>query len=408
MSRLTWAWLGVAALSAGAAGVFYYSSRSGEGVGRVALPVGKVETLARVITPPPARDDHEERIPAPALRDDVANDGFVGGVMEDDSGEGLTLIYPGENDLYADETGEGDAEFGFSADDVVITIPGAASRGAAPAVAASLTRVVTPIPDPDPELMRKSALGATPRVAPDGRRASRYYARPYRGEKGEPKVALVVSGLGLNPSVTERAIDNLPPEISLSFAPYSKDLAFWTEKARKAGHEVIIELPMEGYGPNQEALGPAALMTARSADDNLQRLDWLMSRFGAYAAATNYQGAKFAADAAAIGPVLRKLDEAGVGYIDDTGAAERAGARADLATVTRMIPSATHEDDRAIVRRELAALTEIAVRDGAALGKTYAYAATIDEIAEWSKGLEKAGVSPAPATALLRRGGGAR
>lgn len=406
LSRLTWAWLGAAAIFAGGAGLVYQTSRDGSGVGRIALPVGEMETLARIITPP-SRGAGEERI-APPVAVAAADDAPVEGDYPDELGDdsGLALIYPGVGDMFAGEAGEGDAE--FAADDIIITIPGVTDRQAAPARAASLTGIVRPIPDPDPALLRQTALGLAPRIAPDGRRPSQYYARPFDGADGAPKVALLVSGLGLNSAVTERAIDELPPEVSLSFAPYAKNLDFWTEKARRAGHEVVIELPMEGYGPGQDALGPAALTTARAAADNLQRLDWLMARFGGYAAATNYQGAKFSADAAAMAPVLRHLEAAGVGYVDDTGAAQRAGARAELATVTRMIPAAASESDRALVRRELAALVEIARRDGAALGKTYAYAATIDEIVAWSASLDREEVVHAPASALLRRSGGGR
>ena len=47
-------------------------------------------------------------------------------------------------------------------------------------------------------------------------------------------------------------------------------------------------------------------------------------------------------------------------------------------------------------------MEQIAERDGMALGKTYAYAATIDEIAAWTRALEKKGIAHAPASALLR------
>ncbi|MHA7873152.1 MAG: divergent polysaccharide deacetylase family protein, partial [Hyphococcus sp.] len=173
---------------------------------------------------------------------------------------------------------------------------------------------------------------------------------------------------------------------------------------RDAGHEVLIELPMEGYGGNQKALGAAALLTSRSAEENLQRLDWLLSRFGGYFAATNYMGAKFSAEPAALKPVLDKLRDAGVAYIDDTGAARTSAQSAAVAwtSVNRMIPPAPTERARSAVRQELAALEQIAARDGAALGKTYAYAATLDEIVDWAQSLENKSVVPAPASALLR------
>ena len=67
-----------------------------------------------------------------------------------------------------------------------------------------------------------------------------------------------------------------------------------------------------------------------------------------------------------------------------------------------MIPAAADDADRRAVQRELAMLEQIAERDGMALGKTYAYAATIDEIAAWTRALEKKGIAHAPASALLR------
>ncbi|MCK5749190.1 MAG: divergent polysaccharide deacetylase family protein, partial [Oricola sp.] len=136
--------------------------------------------------------------------------------------------------------------------------------------------------------------------------------------------------------------------------------------------------------------------------------DWLMARFGGYFAATNYMGSKFSADADALAPVLEKLRAAGVGYIDDTGAAGRAGGGLAMATVSRMIPAAADEAGLRAVKRELAQLEQIAERDGVALGKTYAYAATIDEIAHWARTLEDKGFEAAPASSLLRTAAASR
>lgn len=409
LGRLAWAWLCAFAVLAGGAGYFIHAARSGEGAQRIALPVGQLERLARA---PEPRPGGEERIAAPAVRIASGVPGEAPDMMDGEEGEdSLTLIYPGESEIFdgleddviEDEDYAGDDAGDDASGDIVITIPGARNR-AASARAASLTAPVLAIPDPDEALLRATALGKTPRIAPDGRKSVAYYARPFEGDRAAPRIAILVGGLGLNAAVTERAIDDLPPEVSLSFAPYAKNLDFWTKKARQAGHEVLIELPMEGYGANTQALGAAALLTSRSPEENLQRLDWLMSRFGAYFAATNYLGARFSADEAAMAPVLKRLKEAGVGYIDDTGAAKRAGAQSGLpmATVSRMIPAAAGDEDLRAVKRELAELEQIAKRDGLALGKTYAYAATIDEIAAWVKTLEEKGIAPAPASALLR------
>ena len=230
------------------------------------------------------------------------------------------------------------------------------------------------------------------------------YAQRDFESTGAPQIAIIVGGLGLNTALTERAIDELPSNISLAFAPYAKNLDFWTRKARQAGHEVIIELPMEGYGGNPDALGAAGLLTSRKPQDNLQRLDWLLARFGGYFAATNYQGAKFSTDPEALATVMKRLRQSGVAYIDDTGAALDVARKegAAVATVSRVIPPAPDDSKRSTVRRELRALEQTARKNGAALGKTYAYATTIDEISAWAKSLQENGFEAAPASAVLQ------
>ncbi len=394
ISRLAWAWTGAFLMVVSAGALILKASYSGEGANRIALPVGQIERLARA--------PREERLAAPAAPIET---GAVETTMEsaDEAGAGLTLIYPGEEEtaLLDDEEESGE---------IVITIAGQRAQPALSPQAASLAAPARAIPDPDPALLASTPLGEIPRIAPDGRAPLRYYARRFEGDGGAPRVAIIVGGLGLNSAVTERAIDELPADISLSFAPYAKDLEFWTEKARRAGHEVLIELPMEGYGGNAQALGAAALLSSRTPEENLQRLNWLMARFGGYVAATNYQGAKFSADGDAIAPVLRALKEAGVGYVDDTGAARRAGAQIGLpmASVTRIIPASADPQSVPAIRRELAALEQAAARDGAAIGKTYAYATTIDEIVAWSRTLEGKGLAAAPASGLLQAGAAAR
>ncbi|WP_411816911.1 divergent polysaccharide deacetylase family protein [Hyphococcus sp. DH-69] len=410
-SRLTWAWLSAFVITVTIGGFVIRDAMNGGGVARIALPVDEIETVARVaevhrkngpLATVPALRDGDGSAPAEETTDMLAS-GDAFGQDEDNS---LTLIYPGLDDPFGDDEYSGDD---YSGDEIVITITGNDKPAAQPQLA-SLGPMVQPIPDPDAALMRQTALGQIPKISPDGRKAVEYYAKPFDGGHSTPKIALIIGGLGLNSAITERAIDDLPPEVSLSFAPYAKDLEFWTEKARNAGHEVLIELPMEGYGGNQQALGAASLLTSRTPQENLQRMDWLMSRFGGYFAATNYMGAKISADEASIVPILKKLKEAGVGYVDDTGAAKQyaIGLGLPITTVTGIIPAAASKEDRSKVRRELAKLERIAEQDGRAVGKTYAYATTIDEIVEWSRRLEEKGITAAPASALLQTSAVAR
>ena len=400
LSRLTLAWLGAFGVVVLIVGAFAYSMASGEGPGRISLAIDELEVMARPEPRPPVMEEPAAgttpglRLAAPELREDNPTDEPLIDENEDAEAEDL-LLYPEEFDLAEEEDAGGD---------IVITIGGARQK-ATPVTSASLTRSpALKIAEPDPALLHSTQFGKAPRIGPDGRKAMHVYAGAATDRDGAPQIAIIIGGLGLNASLTERAIDELPAEVSLAFAPYAKDLKFWTKKAREAGHEVLIELPMEGYGGNPEALGPAGLLTTRSREENLQRMDWLMSRFEGYFAATNYLGAKFSTQEDALSPILKKLSDAGVAYVDDTGAARMAAKDNGslVATVNRIIPPAPDDSRRSAVRRELRALEQIAQRDGAALGKTYAYAATLDEVAAWIADLEVNGFSPAPASAVLQ------
>lgn len=401
LSRLTWAWLGASTIGFFLVAGFIAAALNPHGANRVALPIGDLEYTARTADARAALSDRweaderpETKLAAPDLRDPYKNK-----TEQDSDAPRDILTYPAEGDFFAS-----DEDLDLSPQDFVITIDGK-RQGATPVIAASIEPVeMDAIPEPDPALLRATPLGKVPRIAADGRRAMDYYAREHRHNNAAPRIAIIVGGLGLNPALTEKAIETLPPNVSLAFAPYAKDLEFWTEKARKDGHEILIELPMESYGPNQEALGAAGLLSSRTEAENLQRLDWLMSRFSGYFAATNYLGARFSADEDALTPILEKLREAGVAYIDDTGAASRAAraAGATTAAVDRTIPPAASLEDRETVRRELAALEAVAKRNGAALAKTYATPGTIDEIARWTAQLESQGYSAAPASSVLQ------
>lgn len=399
LSRLTWAWL----VFAIAAIVFsFYSVTAGrhtEGPTRVALALGEeVESLARplqqsqqMVSPAADAAVVAPEIPSPTLRDGEARDEPFSSDGEDALSAASTSGAP-----YAEDSLE------VESDDIVITIDGAPATGAravAPTYAAFVAPPPSPIAAPDPALLQRSPFGDIPRIAGDGRRAAAYYARPF--ERGaNPRIAIIVGGLGLNAALTERAIDELPPEVTLAFAPYAKDLEHWTARAREAGHEIMIELPMEGYGGGADALGPAALTTERTNAENLQRLDWLLARADGYFGVTNYLGGKFSADQDAMSAVLSRISSLGLAYVDDTGAARQAlTGDGRIAIVNRLIAAGGGDGDGA--KRDLAALEKIAARDGDALGKTFAYDSTISALAAWARDLEARKLTLAPASAVL-------
>lgn len=250
-------------------------------------------------------------------------------------------------------------------------------------------------------LFEEGPGGPLPIVSADGRRAANAYARPFENPDGVPVIAVVVGGLGVSASLTEAAIASLPPEVTLSFVPYARDLQTWMNRARAAGHEVMIELPMEPFDyPNNDP-GPHTLLADAGEAENMRRLHWLLSRASGYFGVTNYLGARFTGSEAALGRVYQELDRRGLAIFHDgagrpgaaSNAATRVGAHVSLADrVLDADPSTRAVDAR------LLELEALAIQNGHSLGSGFAYPVTVSALQGWAEGLERRGYRLAPAS----------
>ena len=267
-------------------------------------------------------------------------------------------------------------------------------------------RSVSAPPAPAPGLSEAGPGEAPlPIIASDGTRPDQGYASTFDGAASAPTIALIVGGLGLSERLTERAIETLPSEVTLSFAPYADDLQGWIDRARADGHEVLIELPMEPFDyPNNDP-GPHTLLAEASDQENERRLLWLLSRAAGYAGVTNYLGARLGADREALAGVLSKLEARGLSVFHDgsgrrpviTAAARETDAR--LAIADRVIDV---DPAPPAVDRRLLELEALALQNGDALGVGFAYPATVDTVASWAEDLGARGYQLAPASFLMQ------
>jgi polysaccharide deacetylase 2 family uncharacterized protein YibQ len=238
--------------------------------------------------------------------------------------------------------------------------------------------------------------GLLPIVAADGRASWNAYARPFVDD-GRPKIALVIGGLGLDADQTQRAIDALPPEITLSFSPYAEGLQGLIDKARAAGHEVMIEVPMEPLDYPDTDPGPYTLVSNASPVDINHRLDWLMSRATGYFAMTNTLGARFIGQPAGMATFLQALRQRGVAFIDD-GQASSLGGGVRRASMGARIDA---DLDSAAIDNQLLTLEAQSLQTGGAIGSGSAYPMTVAQVQRWAVAVRDRGYALAPASALM-------
>jgi len=257
----------------------------------------------------------------------------------------------------------------------------------------------SPLPQaPIAGLFAQGGAGMLPVIAPDGRTPAQAYARPTIAS-GKPQVALIIGGLGLNAKSTREAIANLPPEVTLSFVPYAEGLQGWIDMARAAGHEVLLEAPMEPKDFPDNDPGPYTLMAGGQAEETTTRMEWLLSRATGYFGVTNYLGSKFMQTPAAMSIFSGNLRQRGLAFIDD-GSAAQVGGGLPRASADRIVDD---QLDGPTIDAQLTALESQASRAGKALGSGFAYPVTLQEAAKWCSGLAGRGYQLVPASAVMAR-----
>ena len=258
-----------------------------------------------------------------------------------------------------------------------------------------------------PDLLEESEHGAIPRMSATGETPFQAYAQPAPNtDDGKPQIAIVVTGLGLNTSGTTSAIDTLPAAVTLAFAPYGKLLGGAVSTARAAGHEILLEVPLEPFDYPESDPGPETLLTGTAPRENLNKLFTVMGAFGGYVGLINHMGARFTASTADFAPIMEELGSRGLGYLDD-GSSNRSVARQLAAANTVEFGRADLALDatpaRDSILEQLKALEQKATDKGSAIGVISALPVSLTTLAEWSKTAEDRGFTLVPISAVMKK-----
>ena len=264
-------------------------------------------------------------------------------------------------------------------------------------------------PVPDPDLVVQTPKGPLPVIAPDGRQAWQVYRRPFSDSTQRSRISIVVAGMGLSRSATNAAIQQLPGTVTLAFAPFASDLEAWIEQARAAGHEVMLQLPMEPFDYPVNDPGPYTLLTSLSVEDNIERLEWLLSRFTGYVGVTNYMGSRFTSSPQHVRPILEVLKQRGLMFLDSRSSRNSVAAGiADEIELARALNNRFLDNvaSRNAIDARLEDIERIATATGYAIGIGFPYPVTIERVAAWAATLEGKNLVLTPVSALVNRQAG--
>lgn len=222
--------------------------------------------------------------------------------------------------------------------------------------------------------------------------------------QGRPMIAIVLDDVGVNRHGAQKAIA-LPGPLTLSFMTYARDLPQMTAKARAAGHELMLHVPMEPRSAEMDP-GPNVLREDIPRAELLQRLTWGLARFDGYVGINNHMGSRFTASPEGMALVMGELKARGLLFLDSLTAANSVAgslaARAEVPYAVRDVFLDNEPDDLAAIHRQLAILEQRARERGYAVGIGHPHDGTVTALQEWIPQMQARGFTLVPVSAIVR------
>ena len=218
----------------------------------------------------------------------------------------------------------------------------------------------------------------------------------------QPKIAIVIDDLGLDKEASAR-LTGLNGPFTFAFLPYADDLERQTESARRAGHELMVHLPMQSHNDDADP-GDNALLSNLSFEEFSKRIDWNLNRFEGYVGINNHMGSLVTEDPALMVRVMARLRNQGLLFVDSLTTPKSVGKKAARALNVPFVARDVFLDNERsseYINRQLATTEKVARLRGYAIAIGHPYDATIDALEEWEKTLEFKGLQLVPITQIM-------
>lgn len=258
---------------------------------------------------------------------------------------------------------------------------------------------------PDRELVEQSAYGLLPKISNDGLKPFDFYSRQpeTEGNFGVARMVIIIGGLGISQTTTQQAIAKMPPEVTLAFAPFGNSLKRWMQSARKKGHELLLQLPMEPFGYPNNSPGKQVLLTSVEQTQNQDNLHWLLGRITNYVGVINFLGGKMLTDTKSLEPILSEISERGLMFVDD-GSIKNSQAQSISTKIGLPFAKATMKLDanrsKSAIIKNLEIMEKQAKRTGLAIGFASAFPDSIKTISNYLTKAKNRGIEITPISSI--------
>ncbi len=232
----------------------------------------------------------------------------------------------------------------------------------------------------------------------------KFYRRPATLTPGQAGISVILMDAGLAKTLTEKANETLPAEITMAFSPYADAITVQTSALRDKEREFWIHIPFQNETyPNPDP-GPATLLMNASIEQNNARLLDLLSTIQGYTGLISYPDhAYYNADPNA-GSILPQIFGRGLGFIEGRPNKPFFGSRLALENMYPFgqVDFLVQETDTPdMIERRFVQTENKATQTGRALIMMPLTPLSVAMLSEWTGSLADKSIQLAPASALL-------
>jgi polysaccharide deacetylase 2 family uncharacterized protein YibQ len=229
------------------------------------------------------------------------------------------------------------------------------------------------------------------RLSRHGKQVSRWKLREVRRIL---HAAIIIDDLGENLE-TARQLLALPYSLTFSVLPHLRDSVEIADAARRAGHEVMLHLPMQPGAGSRAAPGEGEIRIGMTSFEIEQTLQSDLASVPHAVGVNNHMGSRATADPRLMAALMRALASTAASV------ALEAARQQGLPSFYRSVfLDDTHTTPYTL--EQLGQFRRVLEEQGTALAIGHPYPTTIAALAEFLPQLEKDDVELAPASRLLR------
>jgi polysaccharide deacetylase 2 family uncharacterized protein YibQ len=216
--------------------------------------------------------------------------------------------------------------------------------------------------------------------------------------------AIIIDDLGENLEVAHQLLA-LPYPLTFSLLPHLRDSVETAAEARRAGHEVMLHLPMEPEASSHASPGKGEIRVGMTSFEIERILQSDLASVPQAVGVNNHMGSRATADPRLMAAVMRSLAGHHLYFVDSrTTAASVALEAARQQGLPAFYRSVFLDDTESVpyTLKQLRQFRRVLENQGAALAIGHPYPTTLAALAKFLPEFERDDVELAPASRLLR------